>query len=86
MMSDKFLLIPCFIEIHVFNANIVDPDQGPHSAVSDLGLRCFLMSLLSEARFKCVNDQVSYRALSFHSSLQKLIIVNRIHVTMKVPA
>ena len=32
------LLLPCFIEIPVFNANSVDPDQMPLSAASDLGL------------------------------------------------
>ena len=26
-----------------FNANSVDPDQMPHSAVSDLGLHCLPM-------------------------------------------
>ena len=31
---------PCFIEIPVFNANSLDPDQMPHSAASDLGLHC----------------------------------------------
>ena len=30
-----FLLIPCFKEIPVFNANSVDPNQMPHSAESD---------------------------------------------------
>ena len=40
-----FLLI-YFIEIPVFNANSVDPDQTPHFAASDLGLHCSLMSLL----------------------------------------
>ena len=34
-------LLPCFIEIPVFNGNSVDHDQTPHSAASDLGLRCF---------------------------------------------
>ena len=29
------LLLLCFIEFFVFNANIVDPDQMPHSAASD---------------------------------------------------
>ena len=33
--SSYYLL--CFIEILVLNANIVDPDQMPHSAASDLG-------------------------------------------------
>ena len=34
------LLLPCFIEIHEFNANSVDPDQMPRSVVSDQGLHC----------------------------------------------
>ena len=29
--SGQFLLSPCFIEITVFNANSVDPDQTPRS-------------------------------------------------------
>ena len=36
-----FLIIRRFIEIPVFNANSIDPDQTPHSAASDLGLHCF---------------------------------------------
>ena len=44
-----FFLSPCFIEIPVFNANSVDPDQTPRSAASDLGLHCLLMSLLWDA-------------------------------------
>ena len=31
-----FLSSPCFIEIPVFNANNVDPDQTPRYAASDL--------------------------------------------------
>ena len=42
----KFLLLLCFIEIPVFNANSVDPDQKLHQvwAQSDLrfGRRCHL--------------------------------------------
>ena len=41
-----FLVVPCCVEIPVFNANIVGPDQTPRSAASDLGLHCLLMSLL----------------------------------------
>ena len=41
-----FLVLQCFTEISVFNANSVDPDQTPHSAASDLGLHCLPMSLL----------------------------------------
>ena len=51
-MSEKFLSLPCFIEIHVFNSNNVDPGQMPCSAVSDLGLHCLLMSLLWKAKVK----------------------------------
>ena len=32
------LLLPCFMEIPVLNANSVDPDQRLHSVASDLGL------------------------------------------------
>ena len=60
-MSVIFLLIhvPCFIEIHVFSANSVDPDQTPRSAASDLGLRCFSMSFLWDARLKLVKKEFS---------------------------
>ena len=51
-----FLLLPCFIEITVFYANSVDPDQLPHSVVSDQGLHCLPMSLLWDARLKWVNS------------------------------
>ena len=36
----SFLLLLCFIEILIVNANSVDPDQMLHSAGSDLGLDC----------------------------------------------
>ena len=39
-VSGQFLLLPCFIEIPVFNANSVDPDQTPRFASCDLGLHC----------------------------------------------
>ena len=39
-VSGKFLLLLCFIEIPVVNANSVDPDQMQHSAISDLSLHC----------------------------------------------
>ena len=38
------------MEIPVFNANSVDPDQTPRSAASDLGLHCLPM----DARHKWV--------------------------------
>ena len=34
-------MLLCFIEISVFNANSVEPDQTPRSVASDLGLHCF---------------------------------------------
>ena len=43
-------IIIIFAEISELNANSVDPDQMPHSAVSDLGLHCLPMSLLWGAR------------------------------------
>ena len=46
MLSGYFIIIPCFIEILVFNANSVDPDQTPRFAASYLGLHCFPVSLL----------------------------------------
>ena len=39
-VSGYILLIPCFIECPLFNANREDPDQTPRSAASDLGLHC----------------------------------------------
>ena len=49
------LLLPCFIQIPVFNANSVDPNQTPHTAASDLGLQFLPMSHLWDARLKWVN-------------------------------
>ena len=46
------LLLHYFIEVPVFNANSVDPDQMPHSAVSDLDQHCLLLSLLRDGRHK----------------------------------
>ena len=48
-VSGLFLLLPSFIEIRVFNANSVDPDHRPHSA-----LYCLPISLLLDARYKRV--------------------------------
>ena len=39
---------------NVFNANSVDPDQAPRSAVSHLGLHCLPLSLLWDTRYKWV--------------------------------
>ena len=51
-----FLLFPCFVEIPVFNANSVDPDQT--SVVSDLGLYCLQMFPRRDVKFKWVNSQL----------------------------
>ena len=71
-------IIPCFIEIHVFNANSVDPDQTPQNAASDLGLHCLLMSLLWDARLKSGKDssQPTYPGsllLTYSQVLESLI-------------
>ena len=50
------LLLPCFIEIPVLNANGVVPDQTPRFAASDLGLHCLQMSLIWDAGHKWVNE------------------------------
>ena len=56
-VSGKFLLLLCFIEIPVFNANSVDCDQSPHSVVSDLGLQCLPITLLGVSRLKWVKHR-----------------------------
>ena len=37
-------------------ANSGDPDQTPHSAVSDLGLHCLPITLLGVSSLQWVND------------------------------
>ena len=37
-------------------ANSGDPDQMPHSALSDLGLHCLLITLLGVSRLQWVKD------------------------------
>ena len=44
-VSGRFKLLVSLKEIHVFNANSVDPDQ-PRSKASDLVLHCLPMSLI----------------------------------------
>ena len=39
------LLLPCFIEISIFNANSEAPDQTPRYAASDLDIHWLPMSL-----------------------------------------
>ena len=48
------LLLPCIIEISVFNANNVDPDQMLLSMASDLDLHRLSVSFLREPRLKLV--------------------------------
>ena len=50
-VSGQILLLLCFIEIPVFNANSVDPGHTPHSAVSDQGLH-FQLPFLGVSRQK----------------------------------
>ena len=51
------------MEIPVFNANSVDPDQAPCSATSDLGLHCLPMSLYWNARLKRVKRPLLVKGL-----------------------
>ena len=46
------LLLPCSIEIPVFNTNSVDPDQTLRSAASDLGRHCLPLYLVWDVRHK----------------------------------
>ena len=57
-VSDKFLLLSCFVEICELNANSVDHDQMLCSAVSDQGLHCLPMSHLWDPRHIWVNDAI----------------------------
>ena len=45
-VSGYFILLPCFTDIPVFNANSIDPDQMPQNVASDLLLQCLLITLL----------------------------------------
>ena len=45
---------PLVIEIPIFNANSVEPDQMPHFAACDLGLQCLPVTLLGVSRLKWV--------------------------------
>ena len=42
------------MEIPVFNANSVDPDQTPHAVASDMGLHYLPASFLWDTRHKWV--------------------------------
>ena len=58
-MSGLCLLSSCFVEISELNANSVDPDKKPHSAVSDLGLHCLPMTLLWDTGLKLVKQNTN---------------------------
>ena len=45
-----------FLEILVFNANSVDPDQTPHNAASDQGLHCLPISLFGMLSINGLNS------------------------------
>ena len=66
----QFLLLFCFTEIPVVNANSADPDEF---AASDLCLHCLLMPLLWElARHKWVHSGIfmcgcCQRCLAYHN-------------------
>ena len=51
---DPLVIIVIIIIIPVDNANSVDPDQTPRSVASDMSLLCLHMSLLWDARLKCI--------------------------------
>ena len=53
-VSGYFLLLQCFIEIPVLNANSVDTDQMPLFAASDLGLHYLPITFLEVSRLKWV--------------------------------
>ena len=55
-VSGLFSMLPFIIEIPVFNANSVDPDQMPDFVASNLGLHCLPVSLLWDAMHKWVNN------------------------------
>ena len=44
-------IIMLFRDISVFHADIVDPDQMPHSVASDMGLHCLPMSCIDRYTF-----------------------------------
>ena len=60
-MSGQFLSLLCFIEISIFNANSVDPDQMPCSVVSDLGIHCLQRPI-------CPNTKGYYVGVLTHST------------------
>ena len=43
----SYILLLCFTEIPVFNANSVDPDQTSRSAASDWGQHCLLITVVT---------------------------------------
>ena len=50
-----FIIIIFYKKKSKFNANSVDPDHTPRPAMSNLDLNCLHISILLNARLKCVN-------------------------------
>ena len=50
-------LLPCFKEMHVFNANNVYLDQTPLNAASDVGIHCLPVSILWATRHKWIKKE-----------------------------
>ena len=48
------------MEIPVFNANCVDPDQMPQNAAPDLGLHCLPMTLLGVSQLKQIKEPLIF--------------------------
>ena len=66
-VSGLLLVLSFIIEILVFNANSVDPDQMLQNAASDLGLHCSPMSFFGDAGYK--------RVKSFHTCCSQFIFI-----------
>ena len=57
-MSEYLLIIPCFVEMPVFNANSVDPDQTPRLWRLICVYTVLPMSFLWHTRLKWVKIQI----------------------------
>ena len=51
-------------------ANSGDPDQTPHSAASDLGLHCLLITLLRVSRLQWVYSCIKMRYVKTEDPVQ----------------
>ena len=74
-VSGWFLVSLCFIEIPVFNANIVDPNQTLRSVASDLGLYCLPMSLVWDTRHNWIKYMLHIKYMyGLFTLLEKRIV------------